>query len=68
MDPLLRRELVEAGLRLRKIIARAVNETPEWFPEKEGKWSVEFRNPETDESITVIYTSIAPATQDKHVN
>ncbi len=63
MDPLLRRELVEAGLRRRKIIARAVSETPEWFPQTQGKWSVEFRNPETDESITVIYNGITPVVE-----
>jgi hypothetical protein len=55
MDPLLQQEITEAGLRLRKAISRVVNEAPECFTHKNGKWSFEFRNPETGESIVVTY-------------
>jgi hypothetical protein len=55
MDPLLQREVAEAGLRLRKAISRVVNESPECFAQKDGKWSFEFRNPMTGESIIVTY-------------
>lgn len=55
MDPLLQREVAEAGLRLRKAISRVVNESPECFAHKDGKWSFEFGNPITGESITVTY-------------
>jgi hypothetical protein len=52
---LLQQEVAEAGLRLRRAIARVVNETPECFTHKDGKWSVEFRNPANGESIIVTY-------------
>jgi hypothetical protein len=57
MDMLLQQEVAEAGLRLRKAISRVVNETSECFTHKYGKWSVEFRNPDTGESIVVTYSS-----------
>jgi hypothetical protein len=56
MDPLLQKEIAEAGLRLRKAIARVVNEAPECFTHKNDKWSFEFRNPESGESISVTYS------------
>ena len=56
MDELLQQEVAEAGLRLRKAISRVVNEAPECFTRKNGKWSFEFRNPETGESIAVTYS------------
>ena len=56
MDMLLQQEVAEAGIRLRKAISRVVNETPECFTHKNGKWSVEFRNPATGENITVTYS------------
>jgi hypothetical protein len=56
MDQLLQRELAEAGVRLRKAIARAINEAPECLPHKHGKWSVEFRNLASGEGITVTYS------------
>ena len=52
---LLQQEVAEAGLRLRKAISRVVNEAPECFTHKSGKWSVEFRNPASGESIIVTY-------------
>lgn len=55
MDPLLEQEVAAAGLRLRKAISRVVNEAPECFAQKDGKWSFEFRNPITGESIIVTY-------------
>ena len=55
MDPLLKQEVAEAGLRLRQAIARVVNETPECFPHKNDKWSFEFSNPANGESIVVTY-------------
>jgi hypothetical protein len=55
MDSLLRQELAEAGLRLRKAISRVVHESPECFTHKNGNWSFEFRNPDTGERITVVY-------------
>jgi hypothetical protein len=55
MDPLLKQEIAEAGLRLRKAIARVVNEAPECFTQRNGKWSFEFRNPASGESIVVTY-------------
>jgi hypothetical protein len=55
MDPLLQQEVTEAGLRLRNAISRVVNESPECFAHKDGKWSFEFRNPITGESIIVTY-------------
>ena len=36
-----------------------MNETPECFTHKNGKWSVEFRNPITAESIVVTYSGLA---------
>jgi hypothetical protein len=56
VDPLLQQEIAEAGLRLRRAISRVVNEAPECFSHKHGKWSFEFRNPATRESIIVTYT------------
>ena len=56
MDVLLQQEVAEAGLRLRRAISRVVNETPECFTHKNGKWSVEFRNPTSGESIIVTYS------------
>jgi hypothetical protein len=55
VDPLLKQEVTEAGIRLRKAISRVVNESPECFAHKDGKWSFEFRNPITGESIVVTY-------------
>jgi hypothetical protein len=55
VDLLLQKEIAEAGLRLRKAIARVVNEAPECFTQKNNKWSFEFRNPQSGESITVTY-------------
>ena len=55
MDTLLRQELAEAGLRLRRAISRVVNESPECFTGKDADWSFEFRNPATGEGITVTY-------------
>jgi hypothetical protein len=55
MDPLLKQELAEAGLRLRNAISRVVNESPECFTHKNGGWSFEFRNPVTGEGIVVTY-------------
>ena len=56
MDPLLQEEVAEAGIRLRKAIARIVNEAPECFAHRNGKWSVEFRNPASGENIVVTYS------------
>jgi hypothetical protein len=56
MDMLLQQEVAEAGLRLRKAISRVVNESPECLTHKYGKWSVEFRNPASGESIVVTYS------------
>jgi hypothetical protein len=55
MDPLLQKEIAEAGLRLRKAIARVVSEAPECFEHRDGKWAFEFRNPASGEGITVTY-------------
>jgi len=55
MDPLLKQEVAEAGLRLRRAIARVVNETPECFPHRNDKWSFEFSNPASGERIVVTY-------------
>ena len=55
MDPMLKQELAEAGLRLRQTIARVVNETPECFSRRTDKWSFEFTNPASGESIVVTY-------------
>ena len=59
MDMLLQQEVAEAGIRLRKAISRVVNETPECFTHKNGKWSVEFRNPASGENIIVTYSGPA---------
>ncbi len=56
MDVLLEQEVTEAAIRLRKAIARVVNESPECFTHKNGKWFVEFRNPTSGESIIVTYS------------
>jgi hypothetical protein len=55
MDPLLKKEVAEAGLRLRRAIARVVNEAPECFSHKTDRWSFEFSNPANGESIVVTY-------------
>jgi hypothetical protein len=55
MDPLLKQEVAEAGLRLRRAIARVVNEAPECFTHKNDGWSFEFSNPANGESIVVKY-------------
>ena len=55
MDSLLKQEVAEAGLRLRKAIARVVNEAPECFSQPNDKWSFEFSNPASGESIVVTY-------------
>jgi hypothetical protein len=52
----LQQELVEAGLHLGKVIARAAKQTPELFIRENGKWCVEFRNPASGEFLTVIYS------------
>jgi hypothetical protein len=57
VDVLLQQEVAEAGIRLRKAISRVVNEAPECFTHKNGKWSVEFRNPNSDECIIVTYSA-----------
>jgi hypothetical protein len=56
VDEHLQQEVAEAGLRLRKAISRVVNEAPECFTNKNGKWSVEFRNPTSGECIIVTYS------------
>ena len=56
MDPLLQKEIAEAGIRLRKAIARAVNEAPECTTRKSEKWSFEFTNPDSGEGISVTYS------------
>jgi hypothetical protein len=56
VDTILRDEVVEAGIRLRKAISRAVHEAPECFAHRNGKWSVEFRNPASGETIVVTYS------------
>jgi hypothetical protein len=55
MDALLQQEITEAGLRLRKAIARVVNEAPECVGQGTGKWSFQFTNPASGESIHVTY-------------
>jgi hypothetical protein len=55
MDPLLQQELAAAGLRLQKAISRVVNEAPECVTRKNNKWSFEFKNQMSGESITVTY-------------
>lgn len=55
MDPLLQQELAAAGLRLQKAISRVVNEAPECLTRKNDKWSFEFKNPMSGESISVTY-------------
>jgi hypothetical protein len=55
MDPLLQRAVAKAGLRLRKALSRVVNESPECFTHRDGKWSFEFSNPMTGESIVFTY-------------
>lgn len=55
MDPLLKQEVAEAGLRLRRAIARVVNEAPECTSHRKDNWSFEFKNPADGESIVVTY-------------
>jgi hypothetical protein len=57
VDELLQKEVAEAGLRLREAISRIVNEAPECFAHKGGKWSIEFRNPDSGEKIIVTYSA-----------
>jgi hypothetical protein len=57
VDILLQEEVAQAGIRLRKAISRVINEAPECFAHKNGKWSVEFRNPATGENIIVTYSA-----------
>lgn len=56
MEIPLQQELVEAGLRLRKVIARMVNEAPEALTNEKGKWCVQFRNPISGEFLAVTYS------------
>jgi hypothetical protein len=56
MDPLLKQEVAEAGLRLRRAIARIVNESPECLAHGTDKWSFEFSNPANGETIVVRYS------------
>ncbi|HTZ75773.1 MAG TPA: hypothetical protein VMB47_17790 [Candidatus Aquilonibacter sp.] len=55
MDSTLKSEVAEAGLRLLRVVARVVNESPECFAQRKEKWSFEFRNPATGEGIVVTY-------------
>ena len=55
MDSQLKQEVAEAGLRLRRAIARVVNEAPECMSHRTDKWSFEFSNPADGESIVVTY-------------
>jgi hypothetical protein len=52
----LQQELVAAGLHLRNLMARAVDETPGIFTHENPKWCVEFRNPINGEFLTVTYS------------
>jgi hypothetical protein len=66
VDRLLQEEVTEAGIRLRNAIARIVNEAPECFAHRDGKWSVEFRNPASGENIVVTYSGpTIPATEER---
>ena len=65
MDMLLQQEVAEAGIRLRQAISRVVNEAPECFTHKNGRWSVEFRNPASGETISVTYSG--PTISLKHM-
>ena len=56
MEIPLQQELVEAGLRLRKVIARVVNDTPEALTNEKGKWCVQFSNPISGEFLAVTYS------------
>ena len=56
MEISLRQELAEAGLRLRDVIARVVNEAPDTLSDEKGKWSAEFRNLINGELLTVTYS------------
>lgn len=55
MDQDLKSEIAEAGLRLLRVVARVVNESPECFAQRNEKWSFQFRNPATGEGIVVTY-------------
>jgi hypothetical protein len=68
VDLLLQQEVAEAGLRLRRAISRVVNETPECYEHKNGKWSVEFRNPSSGESIIVTYSGPTVPLNPAHQN
>jgi hypothetical protein len=68
VDILLQEEVAEAGIRLRKAISRVINEAPECFAHKNGKWSVEFRNPATGENIIVTYSGPTIAVKPMRAN
>jgi hypothetical protein len=68
VDELLQKEVAEAGIRLRKAISRVVNEAPEAFAHKDGKWSVEFRNPDSGEKIIVTYSGPTLSVQPSRMN
>jgi hypothetical protein len=68
VDILLQEEVAEAGIRLRKAISRVINEAPECFAHKNGKWSVEFRNPVTGENIIVTYSGPTIAVKPMRAN
>jgi hypothetical protein len=52
----LQQELVAAGLHLRAVMARVVDQTPEIFTHEYPKWCFEFRNPINGEVLTVTYS------------
>jgi hypothetical protein len=68
MDEMLQKEVAEAGIRLRKAISRVVHEAPECFGHKDGKWSVEFRNPASGEKIIVTYSGPTISANPTRVN
>lgn len=68
MEITIQQQLTEAGLCLRKAIERLVNETPECFMRKNGKWCVEFRNPISGECIAVSYSPPIKNGPDEKIN
>jgi len=64
----IQQQLTEAGLCLRKAIEGLVNETPECFMRKNGKWCVEFRNPISGECIAVSYSPPIKNGPDEKIN
>jgi hypothetical protein len=52
----LQQELVAAGLHLRNLLARVVDETSGIFTHENHKWRVEFRNPINGEFLTVTHS------------